>query len=47
LTNPIGKEVKVFTLDEALDYFKRLREIQDHIEAEERKEQGASGLELP
>jgi hypothetical protein len=35
------------TLNEAFEYFKSLKEIQDHIEAEERKEQGASGPELP
>jgi hypothetical protein len=42
---PIGKEVKVFTLDEALEYFKGLKELQNHIEAEERKE--AAGPEFP
>jgi hypothetical protein len=40
---PTGMMGFSFTLDEALDYFKRLKEIQDYIEAEERKEQQGSG----
>jgi hypothetical protein len=43
---PVGQMGFVFTLDEALDYFKRLKEIQDHIEAVEREEQ-QSGSEIP
>jgi hypothetical protein len=41
-TGPVGQMGFSFTLDEALDYFKGLKEIQNMIEAEERKEQEGS-----
>jgi hypothetical protein len=43
---PVGQMGFSFTLDEALDYFRGLKEIQSMIEAEERKEQEASGPKL-
>jgi hypothetical protein len=44
---PVGQAGFSFTLDEALDYFKGLRAIQDRIEAEERQGQEAAGPEFP
>jgi hypothetical protein len=41
-----GKEVRVFTLDEALSYFKGLKELQDIYEAAEREEKETSGPQL-
>jgi len=43
---PVGQAGFSFTLDEALDYFKGLKEIQNMIEGEERKEQEGSGPEI-
>jgi hypothetical protein len=42
---PDGQMGFVFTLDEALDYFTKMKEIQNLIEAEERKGQEGSALD--
>jgi hypothetical protein len=42
---PVGQMGFVFTLDEALEYFKGLKEIQNMIESEERKEPEGSALD--
>jgi hypothetical protein len=42
---PDGQMGFVFTLDEALDYFTRMKEIQNLIEAQERKQQEGSALD--
>jgi hypothetical protein len=42
---PVGQMGFSFTLDEALEYFKGLKEIQNMIEAEERKEKEGSALD--
>jgi hypothetical protein len=39
--NRLDRWAFVFTLDEALDYFIKMKEIQNLIEAQERKEQEA------
>jgi hypothetical protein len=43
---PTGQMGFVFTLDEALEYFTLMKEIQNLIEAREREEQQASGPEI-
>src|ERR1700716_1866338 len=43
---PVGQMGFSFTLDEALDYFTRMKELQNHIEAAERNEKDASGPQL-
>jgi len=40
---PVGRAGFSFTLDEALDYFKRSKELQNEIEAAERAEKEGSG----
>jgi hypothetical protein len=42
----VGQMGFSFTLDEALDYFKGLKELQNHIEAAERAEKEGSGPQL-
>ena len=43
---PVGQGAFSFTLDEALDYFKGLKKLQNQIEAAERAEKEASKPEL-